>query len=94
MDDVKRKWDSTLPVAHTLKIHCVKPAGLHSIYVGKISDPSSLHEVNIIDSSKQQKTAYSVGDWVLVTYDGNLFPVESTSVVCYNESWHYKVNVG
>ena len=88
-------WSRVLAVPNTWKVHCVKPKSATSLDVSTLSTEDSVTVVNILPNStsetyereykhnneSHESLSISVGDWVLVCYDGDNFPGEITQVI-------------
>ncbi|XP_063220054.1 uncharacterized protein LOC134529662 [Bacillus rossius redtenbacheri] len=79
-------WAKALPVANTHSVHCVTPVGNKYILVGGTSDSNEVfRKVKIsrdegsnsegdIMSNSTKCNHVNLDDWVIVKYDGKLFP--------------------
>ena len=87
----ENRWEMCLQIPNTHATHFVKPDGSSHLLVSDYSSAETFTTVRIIDSlhdsmdsldtsSPLEETRLNSGDWVVVNFEGNLFPGEVVEV--------------
>ena len=83
------RWEGVLPIPAIQKQHVFRRAGTAELLVGRYAS-DSLQSITVyplqqggpqVKAVEPQALSLSVGDWVLVKYDGSCFPGEVKAVV-------------
>ena len=87
------KWEGVMALPQTHKVHCIQALGADKVKVADISSeiekcsrvcqirsPSMTEQNSPIEDKAQPTLNLSIGQWVVVKYDGEKFPGEVTCI--------------
>ena len=97
-DPMTDRWNAVLPVANTLKLHCIRSQSSTKLSVSITSSDNEFTVVDLfksddsdsetdncndndVEEQKEANVSLTVGEWVLVSYDGTNFPGEILKIV-------------
>ena len=101
--EMTEQWKSVIPVPNTLKLHCIRPHGSKKLSVSTVSFGEIFNVIGIFEMQNEELLEgeisddenhacvmqFSVGDWILASYDNTNFAGEILQIV--NEEFEVSV---